>query len=444
MVQDMTRGNIRKQIISFAIPLLIGNIFQQLYSMVDAIIVGRFVGINALAAVGSTGAISFLIIGFVQGVSSGFSIVTSQRFGAHDKDGVKESIVTSAILCVIIIIVTTAVSILTARPLLVIMNTPKNIIDDAALFIKIIYAGIFATVYYNMVSSILRALGDSKTPLYFLIFASVLNVILDLIFIGRFKMGVRGAGCSTVLSQLASAVLCNIYSVKHFDVMRLKKSDFCWNTHSVIVHLGIGIPMALQFSITAIGTMVLQSAFNAFGSTVVAAYTAASKVESLVTQPFQALGLTLATFCGQNLGAGKKDRIRAGMKEGTIMCMAACGLAIIIDVFGGKYFTILFVGGNNADVIKYSQTYLYITAIFYPSLGLLFIYRNALQGIGESLIPMLGGVGELTARVFACIVFPPLLGYIGVCFASPMAWVTTSMILLVKYVTMVKHWQKCS
>ncbi len=438
MVQDMTKGTPWKLILSFSIPLLIGNIFQQLYSMVDTIIVGRFVSVEALAAVGSTGSMSFLILGFVMGITSGFSVITAQRFGANDEAGVRRSVAMSMELCIIATVLLTIIAVLGAKPMLHLMNTPANIFEDASIYITIIYAGLFASVYYNMVSSISRALGDSKTPLYFLLVSSILNVILDLLFIVSFQMGASGAAIATVISQFVSAVLCTIYMAKRYTILKLKKEDFRFDWLFACSHLNIGLPMAFQFSVTAVGIMVLQSALNAFGSTAIAAYTAASKVEMLVTQPFATLGVTMATYCGQNKGANDFQRIHKGMTSCVVMCMVACVIASLINIMGGHAFTQLFMSEADPDVFQYSQQYLTTIAVFYPALGLLYIYRNGLQGMGESLVPMLGGVVEFIARLVVCLWLPSMLGYTAICMASPAAWVATTVLLLWKYVQVVK------
>lgn len=433
MTKDMTAGSPAKLILFFSIPLLIGNIFQQFYSMADTIIVGRFVGVQALAAVGSTGSLSFLIMGFVMGICGGFSVIIAQKFGANDEDGVRKSAATSIILCLIITIILTIISVVSAKPLLHLMNTPDDIIGDATTYITIIYAGTFATIFYNMISSILRALGDSKTPLYFLIVSSILNVVLDLIFIINFSMGANGAAYATVISQAVSGLLCLIYTRKKYKILRLQKKDWIFDKRFAFKHLKIGIPMALQFSITAIGVMVLQSALNSFGSTIIAAYTASSKVEQLVTQPAITFGVTMATYSGQNLGAGKIDRIKEGVKKCTIISLIFSIIAGIVVVFFGKYFIELFISGDQANVIGYAQQYLHIIALFFPILSLLFIYRNTLQGIGDAFVPMMAGACELLARFVVAFTLPVLLGYTGICLASPLAWIAATIPLSITY-----------
>lgn len=438
MMMDMTKGKPWKLILTFSIPLLIGNIFQQLYSMVDTIIVGRFVSVEALAAVGATGAMSFLIIGFVMGITSGFSVITAQRFGANDEVGVRRSVATSIVLCMLFTIVLTIIAMAGARPMLELMNTPDNIMQDAQTYIMIIYAGVGATMFYNMISGILRALGDSRTPLYFLIVSSILNVGLDLLMIINFKMGAAGAAYATVISQLVASILCTLYTKRRYPILKLTKQDFQMNWMFTCSHLNLGLPMAFQFSVTAVGIMVLQAALNVFGSTVIAAYTAASKVEMLVTQPFATLGVTMATYCGQNRGANDWERIRSGIKSCIWMGMISCLVASATNIFLGHSFTALFVSGGSSEVYEYSQLYLTTIAIFYPTLCILYIFRNALQGMGESFVPMMGGVAEFLARLIVCMVLPSLIGYFGVCLASPMAWIAADIPLIWKYITFMR------
>ena len=389
MTNDMTTGNPVKLILLFSIPLLIGNIFQQFYSMVDTIIVGRFVGVEALAAVGTTSSMVFLVNGFVMGLTSGFAVLISQKYGAKDEAGVKKAVASSITLSIIATIIVTFISVISAKPLLALMNTPSNIMKDASTYIIILYAGNVAIIFYNMMAAILRALGDSKTPLYFLIVSSVLNIILDLVLIINFKMGVAGAAYATVISQGVSALLCVIYTYKKYKILRLKKEDFKVKKKYYRKHLKVGIPMALQFSITAIGIMTVQSAINIFGSTVIASYAAASKVLQLVMQPATTLGVTMATYCGQNIGAKRYDRIKLGVKKCVQISIITSLISAMVLIFLGKYFVMIFVSNPDAEILSYAQQVLNISAIFFIPLGLIFVYRNALQGIGDSFIPMM-------------------------------------------------------
>lgn len=433
MTKDMTTGSPVKLILFFSIPLLIGNIFQQFYSMVDTIIVGKFLGVKALAAVGSTSSMSFLILGFILGLCSGFSVLISQRFGANDNEGLKEAIASSIILSIAMAIIITIISIFTAKPLLRLMNTPKDIINDSYSYIVIIYAGTFAAFFYNMISSILRSIGDSKTPLYFLIVSSILNIVLDLVFIINFKIGVAGAAYATVISQGVAGLLCLIYTAKKYPILKLEKKHFITGTKHFVTHLKIGLPMALQFSITAIGVIILQSAINSFGSNVVAAHTSASKVEQLVMQPSITFGVTMATYCAQNLGAGNIERIKEGVKKCTMINIIIGLISGFILILFGEFFIKMFISNSDNSVIDTAKLYLTTVSIFFIPLSLIFIYRNALQGMGYTFIPMMAGFYELLARTVVAFTLPTFIGYLGICIASPVAWLSAAIPLAFDY-----------
>lgn len=433
MTKDMTTGNPIKLILAFSIPLFIGNIFQQFYSMADTIIVGRFLGVNSLAAVGSTGSLAFLVNGFVIGLTSGFAVLISQKFGASDNEGVKRAFASSLILSSIMTILVTTISVVSAKPLLELMNTPSNIMKEALSYITIIYAGNIAIIFYNMFSSILRALGDSKTPLYFLIISSILNIILDIVFITNFSMGIAGAAYATIISQGVSAVLCAIFIVKKLPILKLKKKHWKIRKDYVQTQLKIGVPMALQFSITAAGAVVLQSALNNLGSKIIASYTAASKVQQVVMQPAVTFGVAMATYSGQNLGAGKIDRIKEGVKKCTMISIIVSVVSTLIVVLFGGAFANMFINGGDLEVIETAQHYLNTVSIFYIPLGLIFIYRNTLQGIGESFMPMMAGVAEMVARIVVAFTLPNLLGFTGIALADPVAWLAAAIPLGITY-----------
>lgn len=433
MTNDMTKGNPLKIFMFFSIPLLIGNVFQQLYSMVDTIIVGRFVGVEALAAVGSTGSMFFLVNGMILGLTSGFGVLVSQKFGAKDNVGVRKAVASNIILTLISTILITVIALLVKNPLLNMMNTPENIFENANTYITIIFAGIITQSLYNMAASILRALGDSKTPLYFLIVSSVLNVILDLVFIINFKMGVAGAAYATNIAQGFSAILCLIYSYKKFQVLRLKKEDFKVESNYYINHLKIGIPMGLQFSVTAVGIIIVQSAINVFGSVVIASYTAASKVLQLVMQPSISFGVTIATYAGQNLGAGRFDRIKNGMKIMNKVSIITSLIAGAVLIFLGKYFVTLFIENPTTEIFNYAQQVFNYSAVFFIPLGFIFVYRNVLQGMGESFVPMMAGVYELLARAIVAFTLPKIIGFTGICLSDPIAWIAASVPLIITY-----------
>ncbi|WP_434797089.1 MATE family efflux transporter [Terrisporobacter vanillatitrophus] len=433
MTNDMTNGSPLKIFIFFSIPLLIGNVFQQLYSMVDTIIVGRFVGVDALAAVGSTGSMFFLVNGMILGLTSGFGVLVSQKFGAKDELGVKKAVASNIILTLISTLLMTVVALAVKNPLLRMMNTPENIFDNANAYITIIFAGLITQALYNMAAGILRALGDSKTPLYFLIISSILNVILDLVFIINFKMGVSGAAYATNIAQGFSAVLCLIYSYKRFQVLRLKKEDFKVESHYYTKHLKIGVPMGLQFSVTAVGIIIVQSAINVFGSIVIASYTASSKVLQLVMQPSISFGVTIATYAGQNLGAGRFDRIKNGMKIMNKVSIVTSLIAGAILILLGKYFVTLFMENPTPEIFRYAQQVFNYSAVFFIPLGFIFVYRNVLQGMGESFVPMMAGVYELVARSIVAFTLPKFIGFTGICLSDPVAWIAAAVPLMIAY-----------
>lgn len=439
MVKDMTKGEPIQLMIWFSIPLLIGNVFQQFYNMADTIIVGRTVGVQALAAVGSTGAVTFLIFGFVMGLTSGFAVITAQRFGAGDMDGMRRSVGISILLSAGFTVVLTAGSMLAASPMLRLMNTPADIFDDAYSYLIVIFAGVGSSFFYNTLSSILRALGDSKTPLYFLIIASLLNIVLDFVCILWLHQGVAGAAYATVTAQLTSGVLCLFYMIKRFPVLHMHREDWRMDRAFVKEHLRVGLPMAFQFSITAVGIMVLQGALNRFGSTVVAAYTAASKVEMIFTQPMFTLGVTAATYTAQNLGAQKYARIREGLHKGMLLTICIALFSGTAVTLLGRFFVSIFIDTPTDEIFSYGQTYLNTIAVFFIALGLLALLRNALQGMGSAFMPMMAGVAELVMRTVVCLLLPQRIGFIGVCLASPLAWIGALLPLVTDYIRQMRR-----
>ena len=435
---DMTAGSPFKIILNFTIPIFIGNVFQQFYNMADTIIVGKFVGTGALAAVGSVGTIVFLIIGFLQGLTAGFSVLTAQRFGAGDMKNMRKSVGTACVLSVIITVIMTAGSMLGMKRLLEFMNTPADIFADAYAYIMIICGGIAATVLYNLLSGILRALGDSKTPLYFLILSALLNVGLDLFFIIVFHMGVAGAAYATVISQGVSGIGCLIYIVKKVPLLKMQAEDFRPEGYLVKMEMAVGIPMALQYSITAIGTMMVQSSLNLLGSLSVAAFTAANKIESVVTQAYVALGTTMATYCAQNIGAGDIKRIRRGFKSATIMGSVYGVILAVPMMTVGKYLVYLFVSDNVGDIIGQVDIYLKCVGLFLIPLTVVNVYRNGIQGMGYGLLPMMAGVAELLGRGGVAIWASWKRSYVGACMVSPAAWILAGSLLLVMYFWIMK------
>lgn len=433
MTKSMTTGNPAKLILMFTLPLIAGNIFQQLYILIDTLIVGRTIGVNALAAVGSTGSLMFFMIGFVIGLTTGFSIITGQRFGAGDHDGVRQSAAACAILSVFSSLLLTLFGVLTARPLLEIMQTPPEIIDDAYKFIAIIYAGISATLLFNMLSNLIRALGDSRTPLFFLILASLLNIALELLFILVFGWGVAGAAIATVIAQAISGFLCLHYIAKYLPILRLTKKDWHLSKDILWQHLRIGLPMGFQASIIAIGAIVLQVALNHLGPTAIAAYAAAQKIDMIAGMPMMSFGMAMATYTAQNFGANNIGRIRHGVNQCVLMSVSFSVLVGAFNIFFGGWMTGWFVGDQAPEVIALAEIYLKINGSCYWILALLFIYRYTLQGLGQSLVPTFAGVMELGMRVFAALVMAEYFGFAGVSAASPLAWVGSVVPLIIAY-----------
>ena len=435
---DMTTGSPMKIIFNFTLPIFIGNVFQQFYNMADAVIVGKFVGNKALAAVGSTGTIMFLIYGFVVGMTAGFTVLTAQKFGAGDMPAMRRTVVGASFLSLVVGLVLTAAFMVFMKPWLVLMHTPEDIFADAYAYIMIISAGILAQMLYNLLASILRALGNSKVPLYFLILAALLNIVLDLVLIIVFHMGAAGAAVATVISQGISGVLCLFYIIRKVPLLRLTRDDRHLSGDLLRTQIRIGIPMALQYSITAVGTMMVQSALNILGSTLVAAYTAAGKIEQIVTQAYVAMGTTMATYGAQNMGAGDVSRIRQGFKASTIIGViyAIVSAALVMTV--GKYMTYLFVSEDVALIMDSVNTYLICVGIFFIPLAIVNIYRNGIQGLGYGLLPMMAGVAELVGRGVVAVIAAGQKSYLGVCLASPAAWVLASLLLIGMYYYVVK------
>lgn len=437
MVKDMTKGRVVRQILAFSLPLLLGNLFQQLYNMVDCIIVGKYIGTNALAAVGSTGSVNFLIIGFVLGIASGFCIPVSQYFGSRDYDRMRKTVAHMVYLGGAISLVLTVLTLIFTRDILILMLTPEDLLDSAYSYIIVIFGGMGATMFYNILAGILRALGDSRSPLIFLIISALTNVVLDYVFIVvlPFNLGVAGAGYATVLSQLFSGMLCLFYIIKKRRELNLclQKKDFAFDFGLSKRLLSLGLPMAFQFSITAIGGVILQSAVNQLGNTNIAAITAGNKTQNIVTQPMESLGITMASFSGQNRGAGKIDRVSEGVNKCLILSLIyTIFAAIFMWLFGGK-LALLFVDKSETEVIDLVSRLYRICSVFYPALGFLFVYRNTVQGLGYGLPAMLAGVFELVARALIGVLLVPKFGFDAACVAGPIAWVAAIVLLIPVY-----------
>lgn len=439
MAKSLTQGSPAKLILGFALPLFIGNLFQQIYNIADTLIVGRTIGVNALAAVGGTGAVVFLIIGFVQAMATGFSIITAQRFGAADADGVRKSFCVSIVCSACVAVVLTAFSVWLARDMLVHTNTPAAILEDSYTYISVIYLGISASVLFNLLSATILALGDSKTPLFFLVIACILNVILDFVFILVFSWGVSGAAWATVTAQMVASLLCVIYIVRKQPVLHLSARDWSMTRDDILRTLRIGLPMGFQASIIAVGALILQAALNSLGSVAVAAYATAQKIDMVAVLPMMSFGLAMATYVGQNYGAGDIERIRTGIRQCCAMSVSFSIVVALINIFAGRHFIELFVGQGYPEVTALAQTYLNINGSMYWTLALLFVFRYSLQGLGQSFAPTIAGIMELLMRAVAGILLTQTMGFTGACFANPLAWIGACVPLIsVYFVTMRK------
>lgn len=412
-----------KLILGFSVPLLFGFLFQQFYNLMDTLIVGRFLGVEALAAVGATGSLNFLIIGFCMGVCNGFAIPLAHKFGAGDYRGLRAFMMNAVYLAAIFSVVMTVVTVVFCRPILQWMRTPDNIIDGAYRYIVIIFAGIPATYLYNLVSGVIRSMGDSKTPVVFLTLASVINIALDLILIIVFGMGVAGAALATVISQAVSGIGCLVYSMKKFEILRTNEDERKINPSYMKTLCGMGVPMGLQYSITAIGSVILQSAVNTLGSNAVAAMTAGSKIGMFFCCPYDALGSTMATYGGQNVGAKKLDRITVGLKSASILGVGYSVFAFLILYFAGGQLALFFVESAELQVIENVHLFLIINSAFYIPLVFVNVVRFLIQGMGYSKFAILAGVFEMVARALVGFAFVPVFGFPAACFASPVAWV---------------------
>ncbi len=434
MVRDMTSGSPMKLIVGFAVPIFLGNLFQQLYSVVDAMVLGRAVGADALAAAGSTQALSFLVLGFITGLTHGYAILIAQRFGAGDYAGVRRTAANAGYLAAVSSLIITAASLLGARALLEVMHTPEDIFRDALLYIQVIFIGTAASVAYNMFSGILRALGDSVSPLVILVVSSLANVGLDVLFVVVFQWGVAGAAWATVLAQALSSAMC-FAVLRRLELMRFQREDWRGDRDVIRALLRLGVPVGIMNSITAMGIMLLQSVVNGLGSVTVAAYTAGSKLMNLALQPGDILGIAVGTYVGQNLGAGRLDRIRAGVRQSVLLSLAinilmGLGLALF-----GRELTAVFVSGTEEAVIEAAYPYFVITGAGVWIVGLLFLYRFALQSLGDTFIPMVSGGVELGMRVGAVLVLDRCfdMGFYAVCWAEVAAWLGAGVLLAAGY-----------
>lgn len=428
--KDLTVGSPMKLILGFAFPMFLGLLFQQFYSLVDTMIVGKYLGVDPFAGVGSTGSLNFIVIGFCMGLCSGFSVPISQSFGAKDFPLLRKMVTNSVWLCTFFSVVITTLMLLFCRPVLTWMNTPENIFEYAYIYIFIIFAGIPCTILYNMTAAILRALGDSKSPIIFLAISSAINIGLDLLLIIVFRMGVDGAALATVVSQGVSGVISIIYIKKKFDILAMEKGDWKLERHLAGKLTGVGIPMGLQYSITGIGSVILQTAVNGLGSIYVASMTAGSKINIFLACPFDALGQAMAPYAGQNIGARKLDRVGKGLRAACIIGFIVSGLMVIVVKLFGDQLTMLFLDEKDPVIMQNSTQFLIIVSAFYCLLTLVNTVRFTIQGMGFSSLAIIAGVMEMIARGIAGMLLVPAFGYLGACYSSPLAWLLADAFLI--------------
>lgn len=434
VTRNMTEGAPMKLILGFTLPLMLGLLFQQFYNMVDTIIVGKFLGVTALAGVGSTGAINFLVLGFCSGICAGFAIPVAQKFGQKDYSGLRKYVANAGYLSVFFCLIITLPICIFCEDVLWAMNTDPAFFQEAYDYIFVIFLGIPATVMYNVLSGIIRSLGDSKSPLFFLLLSSVLNIGLDLAFVCWLDMGVAGPARATVISQAISGICCLVYMVKRFDILKMTKEE----RRPSFFHMGklcaMGIPMGLQYSVTAIGSIVLQSAINSFGTIHVAAIAAGDKVNNLIVTPLNALGTASATYAGQNMGALRLDRVKTGLKDFLILGISYALLAFVMVLFWGDNIALLFMDSEDpasvGQVLSLTQQFLNVSGSFYTALFLVYVFRFTIQGLGYSNVVVLAGVFELAARCIVTWGFAPRLGFDALCWASPTAWIAADIFLI--------------
>lgn len=444
MQKNMTTGSPFRLISGFVLPIFFGNIFQQLYLMSDTLIVSRLLGVEALAAVGSVSPFSYMVVGAAQGLTMGFTAILSQRFGAGDNKGMRKVYAMSTLLSVVISFLLSIIFVFLARPMLEMVNTPSNIIDMAVEYISIIYIFLIFQVLYNLYAGVLRSLGDSKSPLIFMIVSAVLNIILDIVAIAVFRMGVRGAALATVFSQGISALLSFIYIKKKFTILKPSKEEMKYDKSLSKVLLKVGLPGAFQYSITAISCILVQASLNNFGSDSVAAYSVANKIENMVSQFYPALGIGISTFAGQNLGAGELKRVRKGFRVSVYMNIAYSILALIVCRYLAEPMTNIFVDRSTSSPVVIEQSVLYVTTMsyFFIPLGMIFIFRTGCQGLGSGKIPMLSAIIELIARSLTAFSLPMFFGFFGICLSNAVSWMSAGFTLPVVYLTFMRKLEK--
>ena len=441
--KDLTQGSVWKLLLVFAFPTLLSNVFQQFYNLADTAIAGHILGDNALVAIGASSTINSLVLSFAWGLNGGFGIIIAQCFGAKDFKRLKKSVAISLVINAVFSVAVLFASVLFSKPMLKLLNTPSARLEEANSYIVVILACIIVPMLYNLEAVILRSLGDSKTPLYFLIFSTVLNALLNLVLAYFTGLGVVGSALGTLTAMTISVVLCVIYIGRKFPILRLRRTDWVYNPAFMREHLYVAVPMALQFSVIALGLIIIQTVCNSFGSDTIAAFTSALRIEQLATSPLVALGFALATYTAQNFGAGKIGRIRRGVVRSSLVSVLFSISVALLVRFVGEDMIGVFIKGEKPEIIDIAKGYLDISTLFYVFLGQIFIFRNTLQGMGQSVIPMAASIVELVMRSFAAVYLASRMGYEGIYFASPIAWVGAAAVVSFGYLKMVRWFRHC-
>jgi putative MATE family efflux protein len=428
ITKDMTSGSPARLLLKFSIPMLIGNVFQQLYSFVDAVIVGKYVSEDALAAVGATGSLIFLIISLAFGLSAGISIVISQYFGAKDYDNVRKAFATAAYTIIGAAVIMGTVGFLSCHALLKLLNTPDTIIAQSEIFMKITFVGILGVTCYNGIAAVLRALGDSITPLIFLAISSGINIGLDFLFVLVFHWNVPGVACATVSAQIISAISCTIYAIAKVKILRMPLREFKPDKEIFKKCLRLGIPVALQNSFIAVSMIALQAVINGYGDVAIAANTAVSRVEQMVLMPGMSLGAALTAFAGQNVGAGRFDRAKKGYHSATVIIIAFSIIMLPVIYFGGEFIMRMFTKESAGDVVRIGVNALHINCFFYWAVGMIFVSRNFLSGTGDIHVPMFMGFTEVICRIVLAVILPVYVGIYGIWWATAITWIITGLV----------------
>ncbi len=446
MTQDMTTGKPLSLLVRFSIPLLLGNLFQQLYNLVDTVIVGRYLGITALTAVGATASVNYLVMGFVTGVCSGFAIPIAQQFGAKEYGRMRRFVANASYLALIFAGVMTLFTAGFCRQIFQLVKTPADILSDSCGYMIIIFAGLPFTFLYNLTSGIIRALGDSKTPFYFLAVATVVNILLDFLFILHFHMGVEGAAYATVLAQSVSGIGCFFYMKKRYELLRLKAGEGRISRSYLWKLTMLGVPLGLQSSITAIGSVLLQGAVNTLGMTCVSAYTALTKIKQFTICPYGALDIAMATYTSQNYGAQCYDRVKKGIRAGFLIYGIYSAAMAVLLTFWGDNIALIFVDASETEILAHVKLFFQCCGVFYLVIIVLNSLRSVIQGLGYGVASMLAGVCELAARSLIALFLVPSLGYLAICFTDAAAWILAGICVLVMYVhiwkKITKEWEE--